>query len=405
MAAPIVIVGAGQAAASLAGKLRTLGHNGDVVIIGREKVPPYQRPPLSKKYLSGEVDLERLLVKSASWYQENKVDLRLGVEATALDRGAKRLTLSNGESLSYSKLALTTGATPRRLPAEKGGALQNVFTLRDLDDADRLAPHMKAGKRLIVVGGGYIGLEAAAVARSKGLEVTVIEVAPRILQRVAAAETSDYYRQLHQGRGVQILEATGLDCLEGEAGVFAGAKLADGRKIPADLAIVGIGVLANDGLARGAGLKAENGIWVNETCQSDDPDIFAAGDCAIFPFRGQPTRLESVQNAVDQAEHVASVMLGATTPYLPKPWFWSDQYDVKLQIAGLNRGYDATVLRAGKRPGSQSVWYFAGDQLLAVDAMNDALSYAMAKKIVDAGKTLPKSVAGDPASDLKAWAS
>jgi 3-phenylpropionate/trans-cinnamate dioxygenase ferredoxin reductase subunit len=366
-------------------------------------VLPYQRPPLSKKYVSGELDLERLLIRPKSWYAEQKVELRLGATATALSPRDKTLTLADGSVLRYAQLALTTGAWPRRLPAERGGALAGVFTIRDLADADAIAPRLVAGKRLLVVGGGYIGLEAAAVAAGKGLAVTVLEVAERILQRVAAAATSDYFRDLHRRHGVTIHETAGLERLVGADGRLIGAVLADGSTLEVDLAVVGIGIQPNAELARAAGLRVEGGIAVDGRCRTSAPDIFAAGDCASFPWRGAATRLESVQNAIDQAEHAAASMLGAAVDYDPRPWFWSDQYDVKLQISGFCRGYDATVTRPGKRPQSQSVWYYRAGDLIAVDAMNDALAYAIGKKVIDAGRTIPPDTAADPAVDLKPW--
>jgi len=404
MTDPIIIIGAGQAGAALAAKLRELGYAGPITLIGDEPALPYQRPPLSKKYLSGDLGLDRLLVRPASWYQEQRIDVLTGHAVAAIDPTRKTIRLDDGRTLPFAKLALTTGSRPRRLPAAMGGSLGGVFTMRDLKDADAIAPHLQPGKRLLIVGGGYIGLEAAAVAATKGLTVTLIEMADRILQRVAAAETSDYFRDLHRRHGVDLRETTGLRRLVGAAGQVTIAELADGQQLGMDLVIVGIGISPNDDLARAAGLAVEDGIVVDEFCRSSAPDIFAAGDCARFIWRGLPTRLESVQNAIEQAERAAATMLGAVAPYDPVPWFWSDQYDVKLQIAGLNRGYDSVVLRPGKRPGSQSVWYFQGERLLAVDAMNDALAYAFGKKILEAGRTLPKAAAADPASDLKSWA-
>jgi 3-phenylpropionate/trans-cinnamate dioxygenase ferredoxin reductase subunit len=402
MSDPIVIVGAGQAGVALAAKLRALGYTGGLVLIGDEAVPPYQRPPLSKKYVSGELDLERLLIRPRDWYVEQNVALQLERHVTAVSPREHALALSDGTALRYAKLAITSGARPRPLPTEIGGALQGVVTIRGLADADAIMPQLKPGMNLLVVGGGYIGLEAAAVTASKGMRVTVIEAAERILQRVAAAETSTYFRALHARHGVTIREATGLDRLAEQDGRVVAATLRDGTVLPADLVIVGIGVLPNDQLARDAGLLVENGIAVDEHCRTSDPDIFAAGDCASFPWQGQRTRLESVQNAIAQAEHAAAAMLGADTPYDPMPWFWSDQYDIKLQIAGLNRGYDQVVTRPGKRPGSQSVWYYRQGALIAVDAMNDALAYAFGKKALEAGKSIPPEVAADPSADLKA---
>ncbi|WP_374378888.1 NAD(P)/FAD-dependent oxidoreductase [Dongia sp.] len=401
MSDPIVIVGAGQASASCAAKLRALGFDGRIVIIGEEKAAPYQRPPLSKKYVSGELALERLFVRPLSWYDEEKVELRLGTRAAAIHPAAHEVEFGDGSRLNYRDLVLTTGSRPRRLPAAIGGDLAGVYTVRDLADADAIAPSLRAGAKLLVIGGGYIGLEAAAVAAQKGLSVTVIEMADRILQRVAAAPTSDYFRALHQARGVTIREKTGLAKLVGEGGKLSGAELSDGSFLPADLAIVGIGILPNDDLAKAAGLAVEAGILVDGHGRTSDPHVYAAGDCANFPWRGERTRLESVQNAIDQAEHVAAAILGATQDYDPKPWFWSDQFDIKLQIAGLNRGYDSTVLRPGKRPGTQSVWYFRQGRLIAVDAMNEALAYALGKKAIEAGKNADPAVLADPESDLK----
>ncbi|MDY0873725.1 NAD(P)/FAD-dependent oxidoreductase [Dongia rigui] len=401
MREPIVIVGAGQASASCAAKLRSLGYDGPLVIIGAEKAAPYQRPPLSKKYVSGELALERLFVRPLSWYEEEKIDLRLETRVAALHPAAHEVELADGSRLKYRDLVLTTGSRPRRLPAAIGGDLAGVFTVRDLADADAIAPTLKAGAKLLVIGGGYIGLEAAAVAAQKGLQVTVIEMADRILQRVAAAPTSDFFRALHQSHGVTIREKTGLAKLVGADGRVTGAELADGSLLPVDVAIVGIGILPNDDLAKEAGIAVDGGILVDGQGRTSDAHVFAAGDCANFLWRGERTRLESVQNAIDQAEHVAAVLLGETKDYDPKPWFWSDQYDIKLQIAGLNRGYDSTVLRPGKRPGTQSIWYFKGGRLVAIDAMNDALAYALGKKALEAGMTADPPVLADPQSDLK----
>ncbi len=275
--------------------------------------------------------------------------------------------------------------------------------MRTLDDANRMARELVPGKRVLVIGGGYIGLEGAAVCAKKGLRVTVIELADRILQRVAAPETSEFFRAVHRAHGVDIRESTGLTRLVGENGRVAAAELADGTRLDIDFAIAGIGIVPDDRLARTADLTIDNGIAVDAFCQTSDPHIFAAGDCASFPYEGERIRLESVGNAIDQGETTAANMLGQATEYRAKPWFWSDQYDVKLQIAGLNRGYESTVVRPGKREGSQSVWYFRGDRLIAVDAMNDAASFALSRRMIEAGKTLPKSVAADPAANLKEW--
>ncbi len=399
----IVIIGGGQAAQALIGKLRKLACPDPITLIADEPVVPYQRPPLSKAYLTGELSLDRLLLRPESWYGEQNVTLRLGTRAEAIDRAARQVRLSTGEIIPYAKLALTTGSLPRLLPEAIGGRLGGVYAMRTLDDADRMARELMPGKRALVIGGGYIGLEGAAVCAKKGLTVTVIELADRILQRVAAPETSDFFRTVHRAHGVDIRESTGLTRLIGENGRVIGAELADGTRLDFDFAIAGIGIVPDDRLARAAGLTIDNGIAVDGFCQTSDARIFAAGDCASFPYEGERIRLELVGNAIDQGEAVAANMLGQASEYRAKPWFWSDQYDVKLQIAGLNRGYDATVVRPGKREGSQSVWYFRSDRLIAVDAMNDAASFALSRRMIEAGKTLPKSVAADPAANLKEW--
>jgi 3-phenylpropionate/trans-cinnamate dioxygenase ferredoxin reductase subunit len=396
----IVIVGAGQAGASLAAKVRALGYAGAVTLVGEEPQPPYQRPPLSKAYLLGEMELERLYLRAPSFWEEQAVTLRLSTRVEAIDTDARTLRLADGGTLSWDDLALTTGSRPRRLPAAIGGDLANVFTVRTLADVDRMAPAFRKGARAVVVGGGYIGLEAAAVAAKLGLEVTLIEAAPRILQRVAAPETADFFRRLHQAHGVRILEGTGLDRLTGE-GAVTGALLADGTGLAADLVVVGIGILPNTELAEAAGIALDNGIRTDATGRTSAPHVWAAGDCASFPHEGGRIRLESVGNAIDQAEAVAANMLGANTPYRAKPWFWSDQYDVKLQIAGLGTGYDRIVTRPGEG-NAVSIWYYRGTTLLALDAMNDARAYMIGKRLIEAGRSPEPAVIADPASDLKA---
>ncbi len=318
-----------------------------------------------------------------------------------IDRAAKTVRMQDGSTLSYDKLALATGAAPRLLPASIGGDLEGVLTVRDKRDADRLVDEMKPGRRLLVIGGGYIGLEAAAVARKLGLEVTLIEMADRILQRVAAKETADIMRGIHQAHGVSIHEKTGLVRLVGMDGRVAAAELSDGSMLDVDFVIVGIGVTPNDRLARESGLDVGNGIVVDALTRTSDADIHAVGDCAMLPWRGQHVRLESVQNAVDQAEAAAEVLAGTEAAYEAKPWFWSDQYEVKLQIAGFNLGYDETMLRPGAREGSWSVWYFRDGRFVAVDAVNDAKAYVAGKKLLDAGAEPDRAILADAAADLK----
>ena len=394
----VVIVGAGQAGAALAAKLRALGHAGEIVMIGDEPAPPYQRPPLSKAYLLGEMGEDRLWLRGPEFWAEQGVELRLGQAVTAIDPVAKTVTLA-GVALAYDQLALTTGSTPRRLPAAIGGALAGVYTVRTLADVDAMRAEFAAGRKVIIVGGGYIGLEAAAVAAKLGLDVTVLEMAPRILQRVAAPETSDYVRALHQAHGVTVLESTGLDRLVGDDRV-EGALLKDGRVLPADFVIVGVGITPNTQLAEMAGVALDNGIATDELGRTSDPSIWSAGDCASFPWQGGRIRLESVGNAIDQAEAVAANILGAGELYAAKPWFWSDQYDLKLQIAGLNTGYDRIVTRKGEGDAA-SFWYYRGAALLAVDAMNDSRAYMVGKRLIEMGKSpAPEAIATAP--DLKA---
>jgi len=396
--AGIVILGAGQAGASVAAKLRALGHTGPVTLIGEETAPPYQRPPLSKGYLLGEMELERLYLRAPSFWADQNVTLRLGTPVTAIDPAAQSLTLGD-EVIPYDRLVLTTGSSPRRLPAAIGGDLPGVHTVRTLADVDAMAPEFRSGARLLVVGGGYIGLEAAAVAAKLGLSVTLVEMAPRILQRVASAETADYFRKLHQDHGVTILEGVGLDRLSGDGRVRT-AKLSDRRELPVDFVIVGAGITPNTGLAEAAGLALENGIRTDAKGRTSDPRIWAAGDCASFPYQGGRIRLESVGNAIDQAELVAENILGADRDYSAKPWFWSDQYDVKLQIAGLNTGYDRVITRPDGA--GLSIWYYAGARLLAVDAMNDPRAYMVGKRLIEAGRSPDPALVSDPATDLKA---
>lgn len=395
----VVAIGAGQAGAALAARLRSGGHAGPITLIGEEPILPYQRPPLSKGYLLGEMGADRLTLRSADFYAEHNIALRLGAPVSAIDPKARTVTLGT-ETIRYDDLVLTTGSFPRRLPAAIGGDLAGVYTVRTVADVDAERAEFSPGRRLVIVGGGYIGLEAAAVAAKLGLDVTILEMAPRILQRVAAPETSDYFRALHTAHGVKILESTGLERLLGEAGHVTAARLTDGREIPADFVIAGIGILPATQLAEAAGLVIENGIRTDSHGRTSDPHIWAAGDCASFPWQSGRLRLESVQNAIDQADLVADNILGADKDYVPMPWFWSDQYDCKLQIAGLNTGYDRIVTR-GPDGAAVSFWYFKGDRLLAVDAMNDSRAYMVGKRLLETGRAVDAGAISNPATNLK----
>ena len=395
----IVILGAGQAAASAAAKLRALGHEGGITIIGEETLPPYQRPPLSKAYLLGDMGEDRLTLRAPEWWAENRIALRLGERALAIDP-ARRIVATDKGQVPYDALVLTLGATPRRLPPAMGGHLPGVNVVRNIGDIQTARPMLQPGHRLVVIGGGYIGLEAAAVARKLGLEVTLVEAAPRILGRVAAPETADMIRDLHRAHGVEIVEGAGIARITG-TGKAEGVDLTDGRHLPADLVACGIGIAPETALAEAAGLAIDNGIATDAQGRTSDPAIWAAGDCASFAVPGGRMRLESVGNAIDQAEAVAANILGADADYVPKPWFWSDQFDAKLQIAGLNSGHDRVVTRAGAGPHSGSVWYFRDGRLIAVDALNDARAYMIGKRLIESGKSpAPEAVATAP--DLKA---
>jgi 3-phenylpropionate/trans-cinnamate dioxygenase ferredoxin reductase subunit len=396
--AGIVVIGAGQAGASLVAKLRAEGYAGGITLIGAEPVPPYQRPPLSKKYLLGEMAVERLYLRPESYYAEAGIALWTGTRVEAIDRAAREVVMG-AERLSYEHLVLTTGSVPRRLPAAIGGDLEGVHVVRTLADVDAMAPGVRAGARLLIVGGGYIGLEAAAVAAARGMQVVLVEMADRILQRVAAPETSAYFRALHARHGVDIREGVGLERLLGE-GRVSGARLTDGSEMAVDMVIAGIGIAPDTGLAEAAGLDIDNGIAVDAQGRTSDPAIWAAGDCASFPHEGGRLRLESVPNAIDMADCVAGNILGRAQDYVPKPWFWSDQYDVKLQIAGLGAGHDRIVTRDGGA--AVSFWYYRGERLLAVDAMNDPRAYMVAKRLIEAGRSADPAVVADAGADLRA---
>ena len=395
----IIVIGAGQAGSSCVVKLRNGGFDGNITLIGAEPQPPYQRPPLSKAYLMGDMALERLYLRPQSFYGEQGIDLRLGATVDAIDTEGRQIAV-NGGMLTYDDLVLTTGSVPHRLPAAIGGALDGVFVVRGLADVDAMAPRFAKGARVLIVGGGYIGLEAASVAAKLGLEVTLVEMAPRILQRVACPETSSFFRALHKSHGVDLHEGVGLERLTGE-GAVSGAVLTDGTTLDVDFVIVGVGIAPATALAEAAGIALDNGIAVDSHGRTSAPHVWAAGDCTSFPYRGSRIRLESVPNAIDQAEVVAENLMGADKNYEAKPWFWSDQYDVKLQIAGLNTGYDRVVTR-GAAPGPVSFWYYRGAELLAVDAANDPRGYMIGKRLIESGKSPAPEVIASPETDMKA---
>jgi len=407
----IVIVGAGHASAQLCESLRKGGHEGSITLVGEETWLPYQRPPLSKAYLLGDFERDRLFVKPRAFYDDSRIDLRLGIRAESIDRPARTLRLSDGTTLPYDALALLTGARVRPLDCP-GTSLDGVHYVRGIDDIDALMPAMAGGARAVVVGGGYIGLEAAAVLRKRGLSVTLLHRSPRLLSRVASAPTAQFIDALHRAEGVDIRLGTTLRAIEGAGRVerveierIAADHVAAAahEELPADLVVAGIGVLPNQSLAVEAGLPTEDGIAVDATCRTSDPAIYAAGDVAWHPHgRWGEIRLESVQNALDQAKTCAAAMLGDAAPYAATPWFWSDQYDVKLQSAGLPRGYDRAVWRDGDKPRSGSCWLYTGGRLACVEAMNDPRAYMTGKRWIEAGTTPDSQAVGDAAMPLKA---
>ncbi|MBC6406978.1 MAG: NAD(P)/FAD-dependent oxidoreductase [Rhodobacteraceae bacterium] len=390
----ILVIGAGQAGATLAITLRQGGFDGSITLVGEEPTAPYQRPPLSKGYLLGKMPAERLLLRPPSFYEQAGIALRTNARAEAIDPIRKRVQVG-GASIAYDTLVLATGSVPRCLPAAMGGALSGVYLIRSLADVDAMAAAFQPGARVLVVGGGYIGLEAAAVAVSRGLQVVLVEAAARILQRVAVPQTSEYFRALHRRHGVRIIEGVGLARIEG-AHRASGALLGDGTRLEVDFVIVGVGIEPATQLARGAGLRIENGIWTDAFGHTSDGQIWAVGDCASFPWRGGRLRLESVPHAIDHATAVAQNILGAGQPYEAKPWFWSDQYDVKLQMAGWHAGYDRVVRRqaAHAAQGSVSFWSYRGGRFVAVEAMNAPRDYVVGRQMLARGVSpAPKAIA------------
>ncbi|MBB2673848.1 UNVERIFIED_ORG: 3-phenylpropionate/trans-cinnamate dioxygenase ferredoxin reductase subunit [Rhizobium esperanzae] len=378
MAEQVVIVGAGQAGFAAAAKLRQLGFNGSITMFGNEGVMPYQRPPLSKAYLLGKLEADRLSFRNAGFFTDQNIKILNNEPVVKIDRGNRQAVTAN-DCFPYDKLILATGADPIRLPAPMCAAVTNIFYLRNKADADRLGAIMKPDARLLVVGGGYIGLEVAAAARQVGTEVTLVEMSPRILNRVAAEPTADYFRTLHISNGVDIREGVGLCNLKPE-GAAIKAVLDDGSSVIVDAVVAGIGVRPNTELAEAAGLKIDGGIVVDKFGCTTDPNIWAAGDCASFIHNGEIIRIESVPHAIDQAEHAARNILGEATPYCPRPWFWSDQYQTRLQIAGFNRGYERAETLASANDGGLKVSYFKENLLIAVDCINDARGFMMAKR-------------------------
>jgi 3-phenylpropionate/trans-cinnamate dioxygenase ferredoxin reductase subunit len=397
-----IIVGASHAAAQLATSLRQGGWDGKISIVGNEAIPPYHRPPLSKAYLSGEKHSDELLIRPATFYEKSNIDLVLGTRVTAIDPVKKLVTLHDGGTIPYSRLALTTGARVRKLSLP-GCELDGVFYLRDLNDVNRIRGFIGPGKSAVIVGGGYIGLETAASMRKLGMNVTVLEALPRVLQRVTAPEVSAFYSRVHSEEGVRIITDAAVESLQGNVAV-TGVKLADGTILDADLVVIGVGVVPETELAEQAGLAVDNGIVVDEFARTSDPDIVAAGDCTNHynPIYNRRLRLESVQNATDQAKTAANTLCGKLESYRALPWFWSDQYDLKLQIAGLSQGFDHVVLRGSSASGrSFAAFYFSGERLLAVDAINRPKEFMAVRRALTAGQSADAAKLSDETIDIQ----
>ncbi|HEY2068508.1 MAG TPA: FAD-dependent oxidoreductase [Rhizomicrobium sp.] len=395
----IVIVGAGQAAAQAVATLRAEGFAGALTVVGDEPYAPYQRPPLSKTYLAGTFDRERLFLKPDAFYTEAKCELLLGVTATAIDRAAKTVVLADGRSLSYDKLLLTTGSRVREMMVP-GATLPGVHYLRSIADVDALRPAFQSCKSLAVVGGGFIGLEVAAVARKYGLAVRVFEAMDRLMARTCSRPISAFYDEMHRAAGVDIEVNVGVEAFEGNGKLEA--IRAGGKSWQADVALVGIGIVPNGEIARDAGLAYDSGISVDIHAQTSDPDIYSAGDCTRHLGRdGQLVRLESVQNAIDQAKHAALAMLGKPVPYREVPWFWSDQYDLKLQIAGLPWPGDKVLLRGDPKARKFAVFHLREGRVAAVEAVNAAPEYIVGRKLIADGTQVAADRLADTAIPMK----
>lgn len=401
----IVIVGAGQAADQAVHTLRRKGYTGRLTVVGEEPWLPYQRPPLSKKFLAGLLERERLVFRPAQFYAEHSVETLLGRRVQQIERNARRLRLDEGSStLPYDALLLATGSKPRALSVP-GADLAGVHTLRTIADVDRIRTDMDAGGRLVVVGGGYIGLEVAATARERGLDVTVLEMADRVMNRVTCGEVSSFYETEHARHGVRIVNHARVQALAGDSrtGRVKAVLTEDGAEHPADLVIIGVGVAAADELAVSAGLECSNGILVDEFCATSDPVIFAAGDCTNHPnpHYGRRLRLESVDNAYEQAGSAAHNLLGMRTAHDKVPWFWSDQFDLKLIIVGICQGYDQAIVRGTPSTRTFSVCYLREGELIAVDSINSPKDQMAARKLIAARARPSLDKLADPGVALK----
>ncbi len=402
MSRGIVIVGGGHGGSQIAASLRSDGYEGPLTLVTAERDVPYQRPPLSKAFLK-EPAHDLLPLRPESFYAKNAIDLRLGAEVGAIDRAGSAVVLTDGTTIAFDQLALATGATPR-LPPVEGIDLAGVFTLRHAEDARRLRTALYAANDVVVVGGGFIGLEIAGTARLLGKTVTVLEAADRLMGRVVAPEISHHFLSLHRGWGSDIRLGTAVGRIVGEGGKVVAVESASGSRIPADIAVIGIGVAPNVALAETAGAAVDNGILVNDFMGTSVPGLFAVGDCVSFDHweLKRRVRLESVQNAVDQAKTLSAVLTGKREPYRAVPWFWSDQGDVKLQMVGLSGNATESHLRGNPDEGSFSVFHYAGDRLVAIDSVNRAADHVLGRRMIGAGISPPPASVADMSVDLKA---
>lgn len=398
----VVIIGAGHAAGQCAASLRQKGWGGEIMIAGEEAYPPYQRPPLSKAFLAGELAAERLFVKPPAFYEKQNIELRLGVRVCAIDRSNARISFEDGPALDYDRLVLATGARVRKLNIP-GADLEGAGYLRSIADVEALREKFKFGGRIVIIGAGYIGLEVAAVARKCGLDVTVIELADRVLSRVASPAVSEFFEKLHRSHGVDLRLKTGIEKFTGE-GAVGGVELSDGTPLACDMAVTGIGIIPNSELAQAAGLETDDGVIVDEFTRSSDEKIFAIGDCTRHPSKyfGGRLRLESVHNALEQAKTAAAAICGDLTAYDQPPWFWSDQYDVKLQTVGISAGrYDREIMRGDPAEKKFSVFYLRGDNLIAVDSINAPADHMISRRLIAAGEPIDREILANPETDLK----
>jgi 3-phenylpropionate/trans-cinnamate dioxygenase ferredoxin reductase subunit len=398
----VIIIGAGQAGGETAQRLRQAGFEGEITLIGDEAAAPYQRPPLSKAYLKGELDMERLLLRPPSVYAEERIALLTKTRAVWIDRANRKVRIEGGRELPYDALVLATGAKPRRLPLV-GADLDGVHLFRTAADVDQIRTRFQPGAKLIVIGAGYIGLEVAAVARQCGLEVTIVEAAVRPLARVTSPEVAGFFLDEHTRQGVRFVLGGQCAVIKGQERV-TGVGLADGSELPADLVIAGIGVTPDVALAEQCGLAVDNGIVTDRHCRTADPNIFAIGDCAARPmahYDSRMARLESVHNAVEGAKIVAAAIMGGKDHAEEAPWFWSDQYDLKLQIAGLFQGYDQLVFRGVMADRAFAAFYYKGGTLIAVDAVNRPAEYLGAKMLIQTSRSLPPDVIQDMSRPMK----